>query len=217
MMSNMNLLQCITPHSKHPYIQYRHGIQQLFLPFPPIFESQELSHVAPRQHHEPWLNQNHLTVQLLSAYVIQITHNLVKSCKGCPTPTRNQPISRSLHLQQRYGRIIRPQNPCHFHLTFSRIEQMLPSNSDPTFHPPLWTSPSKNFAMSSLVSLRPTRESSPKAPSAALLFPSDMTTPCWQIQSTCGSKATSHLINKRWLFNTKILWLYCYSTMGARF
>jgi len=34
------------------------------------------------------ITQNHLTVQLLSAYVIQITHKLVESRKGHPTPSR---------------------------------------------------------------------------------------------------------------------------------
>jgi len=63
MTSNANLLQHVTPHSKHPYIQYRHGIQQLFPPFPPIFKSQELS---PLNKHVPeYVTPQHDSIKIV--------------------------------------------------------------------------------------------------------------------------------------------------------
>jgi len=61
-----------------------------------------------------------------------ITHNLVDSCNSIQKPANQiTPFA----TKDMAGRKIRSQNPCHFHLTFRRMEQMPPPNSDPTFHP----------------------------------------------------------------------------------
>jgi len=139
MTSNANLLLRITTHSNLHYIHHGHGIQQLFPPFPPVLESQESSplnkHVSRICRTTTQITQNCLTVRLLSAYAIQITHKLVGSRKGCPTPPK-KPANQIIPFT---AKDMTAQRSLKIHTTFisfsvASIERHHPIPTQPFIH-----------------------------------------------------------------------------------